>query len=51
VTENVHDTVSAQYLLIPQGSRLIGKYDNIVAFGQERALVVWQRINLPAAQS
>jgi type IV secretion system protein VirB10 len=47
VTENVFDTVSGRYLLIPQGSRLVGKYDNVVAFGQERALVVWQRIIFP----
>ena len=47
VTEHVYDTVSGRHLLIPQGSRLIGKYDNVVAFGQERALVVWQRIILP----
>jgi type IV secretory pathway VirB10-like protein len=46
VTEHVYDTVSGRFPLIPQGSRLIGKYDNIVAFGQERALVVWQRIIL-----
>ena len=51
VTENVFDTVSGRHLLIPQGSRLIGKYDNIVAFGQERALVVWQRIILPDGSS
>ncbi|MBN9261658.1 MAG: TrbI/VirB10 family protein, partial [Hyphomicrobium sp.] len=47
VTENIFDTVSGRYLLLPQGSRLIGKYDNVVAFGQERALVIWQRIILP----
>jgi type IV secretion system protein TrbI len=51
VTEHVYDTVSGRYLLIPQGSRLIGKYDNVVAFGQERALVVWQRIILPDGSS
>jgi type IV secretion system protein VirB10 len=51
VTEHVYDTVSGRLLLIPQGSRLIGKYDNIVAFGQERALVVWQRIILPDGSS
>jgi Bacterial conjugation TrbI-like protein/TrbL/VirB6 plasmid conjugal transfer protein len=44
VTEHVYDTVTGGYFLVPQGSRLVGKYDNIVAFGQERALVVWQRI-------
>ncbi len=51
VTENVFDTVSGRFLLIPQGSRLVGKYDNVVAFGQERALVVWQRILLPDGSS
>jgi type IV secretory pathway VirB10-like protein len=51
VTEHVYDTVSGRFLLIPQGSRLIGKYDNIVAFGQERALLVWQRIILPDGSS
>jgi type IV secretion system protein TrbI len=51
VTENVYDTVSGRYLLVPQGSRLVGKYDNVVAFGQERALVVWQRIILPDGSS
>jgi type IV secretion system protein VirB10 len=51
VTENVFDTVSGRHLLVPQGSRLVGKYDNIVAFGQERALVVWQRIIMPDGSS
>ena len=51
VTEHVYDTVSGRFLLIPQGSRLVGKYDNVVAFGQERALVVWQRIILPDGSS
>ena len=51
VTENVYDSVSGRFLLIPQGSRLLGKYDNVVAFGQERALVVWQRILRPDGSS
>ena len=51
VTENVYDTVSGRHLLIPQGSRIVGTYDNVVAFGQERALVVWQRIILPDGSS
>jgi magnesium-transporting ATPase (P-type) len=28
-----YDTVTGRFLLVPQGSRLVGKYDNIVAFG------------------
>lgn len=47
VTQNVFDTVTGNILLIPQGARLIGKYDSVVAFGQRRALVVWQRLILP----
>ena len=51
VTENIYDTVTGRYLLIPQGSRMIGTYDSLVAFGQERALVVWQRIIMPDGSS
>ncbi|RWX72301.1 TrbI/VirB10 family protein [Mesorhizobium sp. M2A.F.Ca.ET.039.01.1.1] len=51
VTEDVHDTVTGSILLIPQGSRLIGTYDSVVAFGQKRALLVWQRIILPDGSS
>lgn len=51
VTENVHDSVTGRTLLIPQGSRIIGSYDSVVAFGQSRALVVWQRIILPDGAS
>jgi type IV secretory pathway VirB10-like protein len=51
VTENAYDSVTGRILLIPQGSRLIGSYDSVVAFGQSRALVVWQRIILPDGSS
>lgn len=51
VTQNVYDSATGRTLLIPQGSRLIGSYDSVVAFGQERALVVWQRIILPDGSS
>jgi type IV secretion system protein TrbI len=51
VTEPVYDTVSGRTLLIPQGSRLIGQYDSVVAWGQSRALLVWQRIVLPNGSS
>jgi type IV secretion system protein VirB10 len=51
VTENIFDSIAGRHLLVPQGSRLIGKYDNVVAFGQERALVVWHRIILPDGTS
>ncbi|MBU6298885.1 MAG: TrbI/VirB10 family protein [Alphaproteobacteria bacterium] len=51
VTQNVFDSVTGTILLIPQGSRLIGSYDSVVAFGQSRALVVWQRIIMPNGSS
>ncbi|MGC1301221.1 MAG: TrbI/VirB10 family protein [Caulobacteraceae bacterium] len=51
VTENVYDTVTGKILLIPQGSRLLGAYDSVVAFGQSRALLVWQRLILPDGAS
>ena len=51
VTENVYDTVTGRTLLIPQGARLIGTYDSVIAFGQSRALLVWQRVILPDGSS
>jgi type IV secretion system protein VirB10 len=51
VTERVFDSPTGRILLIPQGARLIGSYDNVVAFGQKRALVVWQRIIFPDGSS
>lgn len=51
VTENVYDTVTGEHLLIPQGTRIVGKYDSVVAFGQKRALVVWSRLILPNGSS
>mgnify|MGYP001552941438 CR=1 FL=1 len=43
--------LSGSVLLVPQGSRLLGKVDSVVAFGQSRALVVWQRIVMPNGTS
>ncbi len=51
VTENVYDSVTGNYLLIPQGSRLLGKYQSLVTNGQNRALLVWRRLIYPNGQS
>lgn len=51
VSQNVFDTVSGRYLLIPQGTRLVGRYDSGVTFGQDRALLVWDRIIFPDGRS
>lgn len=47
VTAPVYDSVTGDYLLIPQGSRLIGTYDNGVSYGDRRILLVWNRLILP----
>lgn len=51
VRENVYDTATGQYLLIPKDSMLIGSYDNGVEMGQERVLIAWNRIIYPDASS
>lgn len=51
VTEHVYDTVTGQYLLIPQGSKLYGRYDSVVSYGQERVLVAWTRLIMPNGKS
>lgn len=51
VLQPVFDSVSAQHLLIPAGTRLLGQYDDQVDFGQSRALVVWKRLILPDGSS
>ena len=51
VTENVYDTPTGDHLLIPQGARLLGRYDSVIAFGQSRALVAWNRIIMPDGTS
>ena len=38
-------------MLVPQGARLIGRYDSIIAFGQSRALLIWSRIVMPDGSS
>lgn len=47
VSQNVYDTPTGRYLLIPQGTKLFGRYSNEVAFGQSRVLVAWQRLTFP----
>jgi type IV secretion system protein VirB10 len=51
VTEPVYDHVTGRMVLIPQGARLIGQYDSQIAYGQERALIAWNRIVMPNGRS
>lgn len=51
VTENIYDSPTGRILLVPQGTRIIGQYDNNVQFGQRRALLVWNRLIFPNGRS
>jgi type IV secretion system protein VirB10 len=51
VTENIYDSPTGRNLLVPQGTRIIGQYDNGVQFGQRRVLLVWNRLILPNGRS
>lgn len=47
VRQNVYDSATGHRLLIPQGTKLFGRYDSEVSQGQERVLVVWTDIIFP----
>jgi len=49
--ENVYDSVSGRYLLVPQGTKLIGTYDNQISWGQDRVMQVWTRMIFPDGSS
>jgi len=51
VTEPVYDTATGQFLLIHQGSRILGRYNSQVSYGQSRVQVAWHRIILPDTSS
>jgi type IV secretion system protein VirB10 len=51
VTENVYDSPTGRYLLIPQGSKLVGLYDSQISFGQDRVLLAWTRLIMPNGRS
>ncbi|ARE40977.1 Conjugative transfer protein TrbI [Rhodovulum sp. P5] len=51
VTANVYDSPTGQFLLIPQGARLLGEYDSSVETGQRRLLLAWTRLILPGGRS
>lgn len=47
VSENVYDTATGRYLLIPQGSKLLGAYSANIQYGQERILAAWNELIYP----
>jgi type IV secretory pathway VirB10-like protein len=51
VAENVRDSATGQTILIPQGARLIGRYESAAVHGQERAHLLWDRLLFPDGSS
>ncbi len=51
VTSNIYDTASGRYVLIPQGSRLVGEYNSQLGYGQDGVQVVWNRVIYPDGSS
>jgi type IV secretory pathway VirB10-like protein len=51
VSQNVYDTVAGRYLLLPQGTKVLGSYDSRIVFGQRRVLVAWTRMVFPNGKS
>ncbi|HCJ4394764.1 TPA: TrbI/VirB10 family protein [Legionella pneumophila] len=51
VSQNVYDTATGKYLLIPQGTKILGVYSSDVGFGQNSVLVAWQRLVFPDSKA
>lgn len=51
VSENIYDTVTGLYLIIPQGSRLVGRHEGASRHGDKRVFLVWDRLILPNGKS
>ena len=51
VSAPVFDTVTGKILLIPQGTKLLGEYENDLSFEQSRVLLIWKRLIMPDGSS
>lgn len=51
VSQNIYNTVNGKYLVIPQGTKILGEYDSNVNYGQSRVLIVWTRLIFPNGSS
>ncbi|MBS1063002.1 MULTISPECIES: TrbI/VirB10 family protein [Acetobacteraceae] len=51
VTQNVYDSPTGRFLLIPQGSLLFGAYNSGISFGQQRTQIIWARLIFPNGDS
>lgn len=51
VSGPVHDSVTGDHLLIPQGARLIGTYSSQNSYGDTRVFLSWDRLLMPDGSS
>lgn len=51
VSQNVYDSITGKYLLIPQGTKIVGSYSSNILWGQSRLLVAWNKLIFPDGQS
>lgn len=51
VTQHIYDSPTGNTLLVPQGTRIVGEYSNDVTFGDQRVLLVWNRLIFPNGRS
>ncbi|EFK0874498.1 conjugal transfer protein TrbI, partial [Escherichia coli] len=47
VAQDVYDSATGKYLLIPHGTRVIGTYSSDITYGQEGVMIAWQRLVFP----
>lgn len=47
ISRDVFDSRTGQALLLPRGSRVFGAYDSTHELSTRRAVVIWQRVDLP----
>jgi len=50
-SQNVYDSISGQYLIIPKGSKLLGQYNSQISYGQEELQAKFTRIIRPDGSS
>jgi type IV secretory pathway VirB10-like protein len=51
VSRDVYDSRIESLVLVPKGSRLVGRYDDRIVAGQSRVLVAWTRLLFPDGRS
>ncbi len=51
ITQNVFDSATGKYLLIPQGTRVIGMSNSNVSYAQSGLQAVWTRLVFPDSSS